>query len=238
MMLTGEDLIVELDKLLDVHPAGEDAPYLGLIDGVLAALALSPEPVAPDEWLPQLGFSSDAPFPQPGDVERFRELLQARQHEIVGQLLQGGLAFEPIYEFGDEGEPLWQIWLIGFMQGMKLRFDAWQPLFASEDEDLAAALSGLIAMASTFPGLAGAVPEIEGREEIAEMTEMAPTMIPYLVETIYRRRQGLPRVVLDDWNWSGEEQPELFGPIRVTKIGRNEPCPCGSGKKYKKCCGQ
>ncbi|MBO5312724.1 MAG: preprotein translocase subunit SecA [Clostridia bacterium] len=26
-------------------------------------------------------------------------------------------------------------------------------------------------------------------------------------------------------------------PIRVDKIGRNEPCPCGSGKKYKKCCG-
>ncbi|PIP38932.1 MAG: hypothetical protein COX19_09930 [Desulfobacterales bacterium CG23_combo_of_CG06-09_8_20_14_all_51_8] len=23
-----------------------------------------------------------------------------------------------------------------------------------------------------------------------------------------------------------------------SKIGRNEPCPCGSGKKYKKCCGQ
>lgn len=27
-------------------------------------------------------------------------------------------------------------------------------------------------------------------------------------------------------------------PITVeTKTGRNEPCPCGSGKKYKKCCG-
>lgn len=25
-------------------------------------------------------------------------------------------------------------------------------------------------------------------------------------------------------------------PIRVEKVGRNEPCPCGSGKKYKKCC--
>jgi uncharacterized protein YecA (UPF0149 family) len=22
------------------------------------------------------------------------------------------------------------------------------------------------------------------------------------------------------------------------KVGRNEPCPCGSGKKYKKCCGR
>lgn len=26
-------------------------------------------------------------------------------------------------------------------------------------------------------------------------------------------------------------------PRRVDKIGRNDPCPCGSGKKYKKCCG-
>jgi len=28
-------------------------------------------------------------------------------------------------------------------------------------------------------------------------------------------------------------------PVRVgKKIGRNEPCPCGSGKKYKNCCGR
>jgi len=26
--------------------------------------------------------------------------------------------------------------------------------------------------------------------------------------------------------------------IKPKKIGRNEPCPCGSGKKYKKCCGK
>ena len=25
-------------------------------------------------------------------------------------------------------------------------------------------------------------------------------------------------------------------PIRTAKIGRNDACPCGSGKKYKKCC--
>ena len=25
--------------------------------------------------------------------------------------------------------------------------------------------------------------------------------------------------------------------VKETKIGRNDPCPCGSGKKYKKCCG-
>jgi len=26
-------------------------------------------------------------------------------------------------------------------------------------------------------------------------------------------------------------------PVRVEKVGRNDPCPCGSGKKFKKCCG-
>jgi len=33
---------------------------------------------------------------------------------------------------------------------------------------------------------------------------------------------------------SKSSRPE---PVRVSKVGRNDPCPCGSGKKYKKCCG-
>jgi len=35
----------------------------------------------------------------------------------------------------------------------------------------------------------------------------------------------------------GEEENRAPG-RRVKKVGRNDPCPCGSGKKYKKCCGQ
>lgn len=35
-----------------------------------------------------------------------------------------------------------------------------------------------------------------------------------------------------------QEKPIKPEPVSVDKIGRNEPCPCGSGKKYKKCCGQ
>jgi preprotein translocase subunit SecA len=34
----------------------------------------------------------------------------------------------------------------------------------------------------------------------------------------------------------GDEEPEPKRPERVKKVGRNDPCPCGSGKKYKKCC--
>ena len=37
---------------------------------------------------------------------------------------------------------------------------------------------------------------------------------------------------------AGAMEPTKFSkPIRTTKIGRNAPCPCGSGKKFKRCCG-
>ena len=39
---------------------------------------------------------------------------------------------------------------------------------------------------------------------------------------------------VERWNQRVAPPPE---PRRVTKIGRNQPCPCGSGKKYKRCCG-
>jgi len=67
------------------------------------------------------------------------------------------------------------------------------------------------------------------------------------VEFIARyRMQGEPNVhhelaffTREDGKWvfadcqMNPKQPQRI----VTKVGRNEPCPCGSGKKYKKCCG-
>jgi len=41
------------------------------------------------------------------------------------------------------------------------------------------------------------------------------------------------REILDDLTFGQEPQPYLAPP----KTGRNDPCPCGSGKKCKKCCG-
>ena len=38
-------------------------------------------------------------------------------------------------------------------------------------------------------------------------------------------------------NAPGDTGAKAPAPVRVTKIGRNDPCPCGSGKKYKNCCG-
>jgi SEC-C motif-containing protein len=46
----------------------------------------------------------------------------------------------------------------------------------------------------------------------------------------FRREQGR-------WVCAGGEMNPKGPPRQVAKVGRNDPCPCGSGKKYKKCCG-
>jgi uncharacterized protein YecA (UPF0149 family) len=46
---------------------------------------------------------------------------------------------------------------------------------------------------------------------------------------------GLPLSELSNVAAMLRETPTM--PVTRQKVGRNEPCPCGSGKKYKKCCG-
>ncbi len=45
------------------------------------------------------------------------------------------------------------------------------------------------------------------------------------------RREG------GQWMYDGGEINPKGPPCQVTKVGRNQSCPCGSGKKFKKCCG-
>ena len=39
------------------------------------------------------------------------------------------------------------------------------------------------------------------------------------------------------WVYVDGDISAVAAPGRVTKVGRNQPCPCGSGRKFKKCCG-
>ncbi len=55
----------------------------------------------------------------------------------------------------------------------------------------------------------------------------------YRVNVIKQPQQ--PREVTEN---KYNEEPAEKKPVRVNKIGRNDPCPCNSGKKYKKCCGK
>ena len=51
-------------------------------------------------------------------------------------------------------------------------------------------------------------------------------------------RQNLERKEVEKPVKTNDTKDGSSKPKKVTKIGRNEPCPCGSGKKYKQCCGK
>ena len=49
---------------------------------------------------------------------------------------------------------------------------------------------------------------------------------------------GLTRKSGNRHVWTGKINLDLPQRRTMPKVGRNEPCPCGSGKKYKNCCGR
>jgi len=75
-------------------------------------------------------------------------------------------------------------------------------------------------------------------ELMDQIREEALSML-FRVQIVRQRPEQLPRPKKKALNLSHGE--ESAGPVTVRrrekKVGRNDPCPCGSGKKYKKCCG-
>ena len=78
----------------------------------------------------------------------------------------------------------------------------------------------------------------EGYEMFDNLLDIIETDITrFLIHAEVRqnteRKQVIKGKAVEDVNKIKKRQPK-----RVKKIGRNDPCPCGSGKKYKQCCGK
>ena len=54
----------------------------------------------------------------------------------------------------------------------------------------------------------------------------------------YDKGNGVCEIPVEELAEALELQPQIPFTRVATKTGRNDPCPCGSGKKYKKCCGR
>ena len=104
---------------------------------------------------------------------------------------------------------------------MGLRPGSWLRVVDSGDEDAAAALAGMITLAN----IARDESDLE-RDAIDSLTAEAPGLISGWVETLNR--------------WRLEHCATPAATVETPspgKIGRNDPCSCGSGRKYKRCCG-
>ncbi|MBM6584135.1 UPF0149 family protein [Microvirga sp. BT689] len=211
-----------LEKKLASLPADSGSMLVSELDGFLTGILVCPDLIMPSEWLPLVWGSDEDADPIFENAHQAEQLvgLVMEQYNAIAHDLQSG-RFAPVFEVDTRhDEVLWELWIDGFESAMQLRPESWGALLQS-DEDTRTALAGLILLTRINEGDSG-LPEAE----IEELTEKAPDLIGAWVE------------ILNAWRVSQDLSPQLATPApSFGKVGRNDPCPCGSGKKYKKCHG-
>lgn len=199
----------ELDTVLVA--GGHDLEFA---DGLFCALICVPAAVERTRWLALL-------FPVPVTEEaaaRVLMLVERHWNDIAHRLslTRAALDEDSFYlpfthlRSGADGEPLTgQRWAEGFRAGMAMAPEAWRPLLA--DEQVLAQLAPIVTLAR---------PAGDARLGAAADREALTDLLPV---SAYRLARQL--------------DAHRHTPLRVARPGRNEPCPCGSGRKYKHCCG-
>ena len=222
-----------LQDLLEAIPAGREGMGVAELDGYVAALIVRPDTVLPSEWLSGV-WGEDHVFEDAAGAEATIAAVMRHYNRIARELAERPEDHAPVLRMDtNSGETLWEPWIDGFERAMRLRPDVWEEIALSDDEEAAASIGMIVALNHFHYGRS------ELTEEAAdEFDRLAPGMIPEFVRTLNawtKSRQpgkrgrvpaGFPAVV-------GFQDPPTFR----RKVGRNEPCPCGSGRKYKLCCG-
>lgn len=212
-----------LDRLaafLDSPDLDDGVMTLPELDGFLTALAIGPVPVETEEWLPLIWGDEAPAFADDEEAQAILGAIMAR-HDAIAATVESG-RYAPIFYIDETGEPRPQGWAVGFMTAAGLREDAWRPLLESEDHDYL--IYPIVAFCEDEHGKP--LLELSARDA-KHLAANAPELIAQAVID-----------VADHWQQANKPPPPGAIPVRTTpKIGRNDPCPCGSGKKHKKCCG-
>ncbi|TCO83127.1 uncharacterized protein EV699_103177 [Plasticicumulans lactativorans] len=244
--LTDADLD-ELDAaLLALAEAGRGALPLDSVHGFFAGDLCGPGPRPLAEAV-DFALGAAPAFASPRQAERVRALLRRLWMQVRAELEDE--AFEPLLYAGDSDDdvPVFQGWCLGFLDAVESS-EAWQdaldaePDDAEEDPDsLAHALLPIVTLA--YRAIHEALEDAAG-DDTAPDDELPPDtreMVAALDdETLHELADSLgPAACLLHATCAGLRAAwaEPQQPVRVDKIGRNDPCPCGSGRKFKKCCG-
>lgn len=214
----------ELDRLANLlNDLNDDAMNLEMLDGFFAALICCPELVPPNEYLPQI-FGGEISFQSDEQAGEMMGLIQRHWNAIASDLihtLEVDDVYIPVLMAEEDTPPQANDWAYGFMCGVGLRPHSWQELITNE-ENFALMLPIMILHHEHDADPATRSPEItpEKREKILQ------SMIANLTH-IYR--------YFEPHRMAQSAAP---APMRrhSVKVGRNDPCPCGSGRKYKQCC--
>jgi uncharacterized protein len=206
----------ELDEFFLSVEAPHGSMALSNLDGFLTAVAIGPDRIKPSEWLSRIWGDETPEFLSEEEANRVIGTILGRYNQIITQLRDDPDRYQPLIRQNEHGQVIARDWVAGFMDGVALRFHGWQALLKSKEYR-----NDFAPIAVHLTDAQGNSPLNPEEENVKALIEQAAELIPAAVRSIDR--------------FFKQTRPFFEG---GTKVGRNDPCFCGSGKKFKKCCGR
>ena len=227
--LINDSELNELEAFLLSDAVPEQAMMLHMVDGFLTSVIVGPVTL-PSTWLPLIwdwsGGGKVPKFESVEQVSRMTDLLMKMSDRIIIELLLTDdfqtLPDSAEYEREEDKDNAVKLWASGFFTGVLCNASDWDE--AAADKDVLMLLSAIYMF-------------------IAQDDDSVSP--PILIEELRNLWKSIPecvRVINEFWHLG--QRPEIARgngmaiATEAERTGRNEPCPCGSGKKFKKCCGR
>jgi uncharacterized protein len=209
----------ELDRLqaLLASPAFEQSMPADVLQGFLAAVVSGPELVPPSVWMPIVRVTQSA---TQHDVIELDALVMRFYNEIAGGLYSGEGFTMVVPNQAVRDEPDYEGWCMGYLEGSRLWGDDLDALL--EEPALGDPYFRIEVLAGDYD------------EEIEQIARDHETTVDDFVDGC---RESLLDEVHDIYEYWLERRKGTTIRREAPKIGRNDPCPCGSGKKFKLCHG-
>ncbi len=207
------------------------------LQGFLFAVASAPEVVPLSDWLPIIFGDQEVDYASRDEAQEILSQIMVLYNtaNTIGRddaspLPVDGLFRDDILANFNDDAPIAQ-WSRGFLLGHKWLEKLWEEYVPeSLDEEFGATMMTLSFFSSRQLAEAFLAEATAPARSLESLAETMRRVFPDAVIQYAHLGRSIATALLEH----ATEAPE---PTRTTKVARNAPCPCGSGKKYKRCCG-
>jgi uncharacterized protein len=215
-------LLDRVDENILTDDMDEGIFDISTLDGFLTAIISGPITIPPSVWLPSLWGDFEPVWESEEAFSEILTLLLRHMNGIIQTLMDYPDDFEPLYMeriVEDKTYIIVDEWCEGYHRGVELTSEHW---LANEE------ITVLLAPIYAFTEVTDWKGHDYSEEEIRSIQNaIAPNVRDIYTYWLEKRANTPPP----------QEQPVMESTVNnEPKVGRNDPCPCGSGKKYKKCC--
>jgi uncharacterized protein len=214
-----EFFLQRFDEDTDTRDRDEGIYDVSSLDGFFTAIVSGPSMIPPSQWMPSLWGDFEPEWKNEKDFAAVFSLLMRHMNSIASHLMNEPESFEPMFsEHIIEGQSYIVVddWCFGYVRGIELADEQWG---VNTPE-----MNVLLLPIMLFGTEQGWDKQEEMDDQEIENQRLAITPNVQQIHAYWLARRK-----------PGEAPPSSFKHSEAP-VGRNDLCPCGSGKKYKKCC--